>query len=279
MPPILSTKDRIIYTNNFDIYPDSECKFLASVVTKSQLQLPVRYKLRPPKPKDYPRDIFPLFWNAQGDHLGTFIRGGRGGLIILPQSESNEEIVSTFLHRVLPKIFDLKTKRNLVDRYVSPLEKESTDKIIEFDGLRKVIDEQREKKIEQRVSAQREKNKVINADPTAKQILIYHETALRQEDVALFYLYKIIETVENKYGGETEGIRALGCGADWKAVKKIANASYADIRHAPKPEDVIKKWSEAEIRSCFQATENVILAYFATLFASTHTTTAQTSGN
>jgi hypothetical protein len=278
MPPFFPTKDKLVGANKFASYPDSECKFLAPIVSKSQLQIPVQFKLRPPKPKDYPCDVFRLFWNGQGEHLGTFIRRGRGALIVLPRSQSNEDVISTFLHRVLPKIFDLKVNVGLIDRYVSPSEKETISEIDKLDRLQEKITEQREKGIERLASSQRDKNKVINADPTAIQILLYHETAKRQEDVALFYLYKIFESVENKYGGETEGMKVLGCSTEWKSVKRIANASYGDIRHAPKPGDAFKKWSEAEIKSCFEATEKLILAYFDTLFDSTQTTSAQIPG-
>jgi hypothetical protein len=112
----------------------------------------------------------------------------------------------------------------------------------------------------------REKQTVIDADPTARQILIYHDYARRQDDAALYYLYKIVEAVENKFGGERDGIAAVGAGTEWKAVKKLANESYRDARHAPKPGDVIRKWTQAEINECFKNTEAVVIAYFATLF-------------
>jgi hypothetical protein len=52
----------------------------------------------------------------------------------------------------------------------------------------------------------------------------------------------------------------------WKAVKRLANESYRDARHAPKPGDVVKKWTNAELKQCFEDTKNVIVAYFSTLF-------------
>ncbi|MGC2765790.1 MAG: hypothetical protein WB607_09815, partial [Candidatus Acidiferrum sp.] len=75
-------------------------------------------------------------------------------------------------------------------------------------------------------AAKREKSAVINKDATAKQILIYYDQAKRQDDAALFYLYKVIEAIENKYGGEAPAIKAVGAGAEWKSVKKLANESY-----------------------------------------------------
>jgi hypothetical protein len=60
----------------------------------------------------------------------------------------------------------------------------------------------------------------------------------------------------------------LGCGTEWRHVKRSANQSYADIRHAPKPGDVIKQWTNEDIKKCFEDTDKVILSYFGTLFRS-----------
>lgn len=267
MPPILFTKDRLVFANRLDTYPDSECSPLVPIVAKDQLQIPVLQKVRPPKPQDYPRDVFPLFWNGHGDSLGVVIKRGNGELIILPQFKSNEDVISTFLHRVVPKLYKLETKTSLKEKYISPEEEKCKSEIQKLHHLQKQIDDRLEKAREELAGSQRAKSLVIEADSTARQILIYYETALRQDDVALFYLYKIIESIEHRYGGETPGLSALGCSSEWKLVKRIANASYGDIRHAPKPGDVIKKWSDTEIKTCFQATEKVILAYFASLFA------------
>ena len=67
------------------------------------------------------------------------------------------------------------------------------------------------------------------------------------------------ETEKQEYG-------TIGCGAEWKHVKRSANESYGDIRHAPKPGDVIKRRTFEDIKKCFQDTEKIILAYFVTLF-------------
>jgi hypothetical protein len=96
--------------------------------------------------------------------------------------------------------------------------------------------------------------------------LAYHNEATRQPEVALFYLYKIIESIEHKFGGEAAGMASVGAATEWKSIKRLANESYRDARHAPKPTDIIKKWTETEIKKCFEDTEKVIMAYFATLF-------------
>jgi hypothetical protein len=271
MPLISFTKDKTVDANGFSRYPASDYRFFAPLVGKDQLSIPVLQKLSPPKPQDYPCDVFHLFWNGHGDTLGVLILRGKGELIILPQFRSNDEVISTFLNRVVPKMYPSSTKVGLVDKCASPAEEKHKEEINKLQLLGRQIEEQLEKAREELAGSQRAKNNVIKADDTANQILTYYDTALKQDDVALFYLYKVIESIENKYGGEAQGIKSLGCSSEWKSVKRIANESYRDVRHAPKPGDVIKKWSDADIKTCFQATEKVVLAYFASLFTTSQT--------
>jgi hypothetical protein len=79
-------------------------------------------------------------------------------------------------------------------------------------------------------------------------------------------LYKIIDAIQKKFGGETAATHKLGKSKEWKLIGKLANASYGDIRHAPKPGDKIKDWSRDEIKDGFSAARSVLAAYFTTLF-------------
>jgi hypothetical protein len=265
MPPIAFTKDKVIGANLFTDYPYHKAKFLAPITTKDDLEIPVLQKLQTPKP-EYPYTVFPLLWNAHGEVIGVWMTRGRGSLIVLPKFKSNGEIIETFLHRVLPEMYDLKTRVGLIDKYESPQEQRSLGAIDNDERLRNEIEARLTANRIALGTARREKANVINTDATAKQVLIYHDTALRQGDVALFYLYKIVEVIENKHGGEAEAIKVLECGTEWKHIKRSANESYGDMRHAPKPGDVIKRWTFEDIKKCFQDTEKIILAYFATLF-------------
>jgi len=267
MPSIQFTRDRLVYANSFSEYPESNCAYLAPIAVASKLDIPVLCKLLPPKPREYPRDAFAVFQNRQGDTLGLHILRGRGGLIFLPKFKSNEEIVDTFLHRVVPKVYDLRPRVGLVDTFRSPAEQEAQAQIEKCERViasaQKALEGARVKLAE----AGRSKAGTIDSDITAKQIVAYYDMARRQDDAALFYLYKALESIENAYGGEAKGISALGLQSEWKLVKRVANASYGDIRHAPKPGDAMKKWSDEDIKKCFAATESIILTYFATLFA------------
>lgn len=266
MPPMLFTRDKLVGANRFSDYPQNKAKFLAPIVETTVLEIPVLQKLQPPEPQDYPRDVFPLFWNAHGEPLGVWIIRGSGSLIVLPKFKSNEEVIETFLHRVLPEMYDVKSRVGLIEKYTSPQEHKALAAIKHHQHLRAEVEARLTADRTALATASREKANVISVDPTAKQVLGYHDTAKRQDDVALFYLYKILEAIENKCGGEAQAVKALGCSTEWKHIKRSANESYGDMRHARKPGDVIKQWNIEEIKKCFEDTEKIVLAYFESLF-------------
>jgi hypothetical protein len=269
MPEIEFTRDTLVQGNAFSTYPDSEADHLAPIVTPASLSVPVQQKLIAPMPQDYPRDVFPLFWNARGDLLGVQILRGRGSLIFLPRFRSNADAIETFLHRVVPKLYPQRGRRGLTDVFISPAEEAAVAELKNYESVEAQLKTRQEEARVRLAAAAREKERTIEADATAKQILVYHDLARRNDDAALYYLYKIVEAIENKFGGESEGIKAVGAGTEWKGVKRLANESYRDARHAPKPSDVIKKWTDAEIRECFANVEVVVTAYFSTLFPPT----------
>jgi hypothetical protein len=267
MPSIEFTSDQSVGVNEFNEYPDSKEKLLSPIVNPEELDFPIRQKLRLPENQDRrPRDVYYLFSNENHDPLGVVIPRGRGRLIVLPKFLSNDEAIETFLHRVVPAIYETSARTGLVEMFNSPSEQSNEH---ELERLRLAGQEIKKRENDVRVqltTATREKANIIQADDTAKQIMTYYSQARRQPDAALFYLYKIIEAIENKFGGEAVGIAKVGAGAQWKSVKRLTNESYRDARHAPKPTDIIKQWSKAEIEKCFEDTEKVVMAYFATLF-------------
>lgn len=270
MPPLEFTHDKIVYGNRFDEYAETPFKDqLAPVVVTDELSIPTLIKLKPPK---YERQAFcvpvvvDLFWNGNGECLGLQLLHGQGRLILLPKFKSNCDMIEIFLHRVVPKIYKEASPSGLMDLYRSPLEANASAELAELLILEKEVRERQGIARSQLAAAIRAKAKVIGDDATAKQILIYYDLARRQDEAALFYLYKMVETIENKFGGEYEAIKTVGASTEWKAVKRLANESYRDARHAPKPGEVVKKWTDAEIKDCFKNTERVVMAYFETLF-------------
>jgi hypothetical protein len=210
--------------------------------------------------------VFYVFGNRQWDCLGITINRGRGRLIVIPKFQSNEDVADTFLHRVIPQIYEGTTKNGLIDVFSSPAETAARDAVEKLLAIQQQVREDLEVGRVGLASANRLKVNTIENDETAKQIQIYYDHALSQGDAALYFLYKIIESIENKFGGESVGIAAVGEQTAWKAVKRLANESYRDARHAPKPGDVVKKWTNAELNQCFEDTKKIVVAYFATLF-------------
>jgi hypothetical protein len=281
MPPLDSTHDKIVFATEFDSYPLTEFSALAPVVSIDELHLPLLVKLAPPRRNrdSYLPDVITLFCNGNGDCLGVAIMRERGRLILLPQFNSNSDVIETFLHRVVPKLYNVASHSGLIDLFRAPLERSASGELEELLSIEKQVRERQGSARSALAAATRHKTKVISNDATAKQILIYHDQARRQDDAALYYLYKIVEAIENNLGGESEGIKRIGAGTQWKAVKRLANESYRDARHAPKPSDVVKKWTHAEIKECFKNTETVVMAYFESLFRKESDTSTKVADN
>lgn len=263
MPEIFSTKD--LQPIVAIIGDDSYCNFLTPIVSKVDLKTPGLQKIGQPDPYFGGTNV-DLFLNRNDEVLGCFLIRGKGKLIILPEYQFNEEIINTFLHRVIPKLYNLETRINLIDQFLSPGE------IVALEGIKKI--EENRKELNETLgitkgkltSAKLNKIQTIKKDETAILILNYYDLATQQDDVALFYLYKVIEALEKKYNGEKKARSTLGCNTEWNLIGKAANTSYADIRHAPKPGEKIKEWSQEEIKECFSATEKIINSYLSTLF-------------
>jgi hypothetical protein len=266
MPRIHFTKDN--QPLSVRIEEDSNYKYLAPIVLQNELKTPVLQKIQAPRPAEhtYPSDVVPLFFNKNYDVLGVFIKRGDGELIILPEYKFNEEVINIFLNRVMPKLYTLETRINLIDKYFSPEESGVFSEIQKIENTLKELNNTLAEAKERLTTANRNKVNIIKNDETAVLILNYYGLATQQEDVALFYLYKVVEALENKYGGEKDAKNVLGCNTEWNLIGRLANESYSDIRHAPKPGEKIKEWNQKEIKDCFSAAEKIITAYLSTLF-------------
>jgi len=260
MPEIEFTKDhKVLLSGAMD---DLSYKFLTPIVSPLHVKIPVLQKIT------LVRFVggVPLLVNRNDEVLSVLLDYNKGRLIILPQYQSNEDIISTFLHRVMPKLYNLERQSNLIERFISPEEKKRQNESEEIQQEIAELNKAIETTNEQLNSARRKKTQTIKQDETSTLILKYYDLAVQQDDVALFYLYKVIEALEKKCGGEKVAKNKLGCNTEWKLIGKLANVSYADIRHAPKPGEKIKEWTKEEIDKCFEAAEKIIYAYLATLF-------------
>jgi hypothetical protein len=112
------------------------------------------------------------------------------------------------------------------------------------------------------VEESRKKIQIIKSDETAILVENYFDMALQDDDSALFYLFKVIEAIHNKFGNEKEAKSKLGCNAEFNIIGKVSNESYRDIRHAPKPGEKIKEPTDEETKQCIEGARRIIIKYF-----------------
>ena len=189
-----------------------------------------------------------------------------GRIIALPEFRDNESVINDFLHRVLPRIYNAPTRTDIVDAFSSPKQRNINEELNELESEEKILKNRFADATIRFANAEREKKQTIASDEIARMIIAYYNQAIQDEERALFYLYKIIDALKNKFNGETAAKQKLGIDAEWKLIGKMANASYGDIRHAPKPADKLKEWTKEDIAECFSAAGKIINAYFGTLF-------------
>ena len=269
MPQIAATRDSRITTFIDDLgeqwLSSSPAKrpWISSLISVDNIKCPVLYKMTPNHASD---EALPLYSNKQRDCLGLLYTVKAGKIFLLPEYKDNEYAIVTFLNRVLPYIGKQPERRDIIDVFSSPNERLSKQELETVEQDRKTLEERHDKVKENVAAAERAKRRVIESDETAVRIIAYYKQAAQDDDAALFYLYKIVDSLQNTFGGETAAKNKLGQSEEWKLIKRIANESYRDIRHAPKPGEKIKQWSEEEIAKCRSAAEKIVLAYFSTLF-------------
>lgn len=288
IPKLIPTKDQHItlrvHHSQFAKWHDSY--LLPDFIDATEVVRPVRLKLRhrqklvgiPGSTEEIEEvdlrtgqqlQVVPFLYNKNGDVLGVSFKAEEGSIFVFPTFKSNEDIIATFLNRVLPKIHGVETKNNLVDDFVSPHQATVEKKIVEIVDSTKELAGILERTKEELIQAKLIKAKTIREDETAALVLNYFELAQQQPDFALFFLYKIIEVIERKYGNEKKAKAVLQNNEGWNLIGRIANESYRDGRHAPKPGEKIKEWTREEIQSCFVAAKQIAEAYFGSLFPST----------
>lgn len=270
MPRMEFTKDNQVYTQQLG---HTNYDHFIPLQDVNGLQKPVLLKLKThdSKERDFEYSqshnfsVVPMFKNANNETLGVIQKIFEGHLIVVPTFKSNDDQVVTFLGRVL-KLQGPEDPSKLYD-FSSPEEikalTEELDLIKQEESLKEAIQIAKENVETQK----RVKIQTIESDQTAVLIRSYYATAVQQKDVALFFLFKITEAIENKYGSEKLAKQALSAvNREWNLIGTLANQSYGDMRHAPKPGEKIKEWKEEEIKSAYEAAVKIVKAYFATLF-------------
>lgn len=264
MPQIESTKD---YKINTDYLLD----WVKPIAVTPEVTIPIVTKLV----SNFSSKVTwknPFYYNNNHEVLGTNYSINNGRVIIVPSYKSNENIITIFLNRSIKKLFD-DTNSNLIDLFRSSEEQKIENEIVSIGESIKTLESELEKSNEELATATRTKVNTISSDETSKLIINYYKLATDQEDSAIFYLYKIIDALKKKFG-EKEAKNILKCNKDFNLIGTLANQSYADVRHAPYPEEKIKELTTSEIEACFTSAITIINSYFEHLFSNKSATTA-----
>ncbi len=78
---------------------------------------------------------------------------------------------------------------------------------------------------------------------------------------ALFYIYKLVETIEAEYGGEKNAARALDDGGLIKRLKRQANQPDHDQRHAPVDPTATMLFDEHSLATVLDAAHELLRRY------------------
>jgi len=248
MPLLSSTKDsKVTSSNSIPIF--------APLIRIDKLKLPVEVAIQSNTLTQA------MFSNYKSSELGAYYKLGNGLVILLPNFVSNDHFISVFLNRILPKIRGMSSQLPLIEELVTEKEKniekeiealtnDISEKEKKLDNLRETLEENK-----------RMKAQTIKDDETGALVLSYMDLATNQPD-PLFYLYKITEALEKRFKSEKLAKEKLNCSVEFNFINRLANATFADVRHTPDPGEQIKEVSEEDLEKCFSYAKKIMSAYF-----------------
>lgn len=91
-----------------------------------------------------------------------------------------------------------------------------------------------------------------------RQCYDYMQAAREAEEDYLFFLYKLVETVEDEFGGEGKATKPIDRKADIKFIKRLANESRRDVRHPPKESERAESPSKGDRKHSFDCARRVL---------------------
>lgn len=228
-----------------------------------KITTPIRIKL----PGDKWENFTPFLVNARGEELAGRTWGNSGTVTCLPTFDNNEEAVLVYLDHVFPKLSNSASRQGIEEFFLSPRELALVDEEVkitkEFTALEGGFhDTKREMAVERKAKLDK-----IRADETATRLLEFYRVAQEDPTDPWVPLFKIVETISHKFGGEAEGKAALVvCNAEWNLLKRLSNESERNTRHAVRPGEMERPVTNDEIRQSFEAAKKMTCAYFWTLF-------------
>lgn len=256
VPFSFPTKDRdLINTVNSD---DEQEKAFYYLFKDFSPKLPTKRK------SIYHSDyIYPDYFleNQRRDIIASSYKTDDGLVVVLPEFEDNNKVMLHFMDYVYLALYEIKP--NLPDF----LELQKTSKIKTLTDKRlvkqKLLEETKKEIININTQITEEYNRVENIvkkDPLAASLLGYLEDILDNKLNSWFSAYKITEKVFDYFGNEAEAKKALGLSKEINFIRRIANETHRDTRHAPKPGEVINPPKKEDVDKIVVFSRNIVKA-------------------
>lgn len=247
-----------------------------SVFRDFDLRLPVKRRLG-----HYGEYIYtqPLLLNARGDKISSYydfnysVENGR--VVVLPEFESNDEIILHLATYVYPQLFevkpDLPEKLNIkkskrleqLSNLVNEAEQAELKTQAELQTLRQQVIEE---------SARVEK--LIDSDETAVLIMGYLEDIYESRHASWHVSYKIAQRLYHEYGSEANAKAVLEAAKEINFIKKLTNETDKDTRHPPRKGETVNPLSEQDLETLIKASESLVEKHINYLIDKNDKTTA-----
>lgn len=208
--------------------------------------------------------IYPDFFlkNQRRDILASSYEVDNGLVIVLPEFKSNDDIIVHFMDYIYPALYEIKP--NLPDflelhktSKIQLLTDERGIKKKQLEGIEKAIISKNSQIVE-------EYNRIedkIRKDAIAVSLLGYLDDILDNKLNAWYPAYKITEKVFDYFGSEAEAKKALRLNEEINFIRRIANETHRDTRHAPKPGEIVNPPKKVDIDQIINFSRNIVKKY------------------
>ncbi len=201
--------------------------------------------------------------NKRGDILASLYTIDGGYVVLLPEFESNLDVINHIATHVYPCLFEVspdipdflnlkKTTKAIV------LEKKLKDEEANLKKATSSIKKIREDLVIENNMVE----KILQKDQTSIKLMGYLRDMLEDKRNSWYPAYKIKEAISDVFGGEKGAKQKLGHNSKFNYIKKIANESNRDTRHPPRQGEVVNPPSEEEVEKITKYTIQLVESYF-----------------
>lgn len=257
IPLLLRTKDRE-FKKTLDFENEDHIPF-RSLFRDFSPSLPIQRCTNYIEEFTYP-NIF--LRNARGDTLASSYKVDNGVVVVLPVFPSNNEVMEHIVTHTYPKLFNVEPDLpNYLSLKKSPklisLEKELADCKEEIRKITLKIGKLNEQVIQENNRIE----KIIKQDSAAVKTIGYLEDMMDDPSQSWYPAFKITETLFDHFGGESATKSAIDNNTKFNFIRKIANESFRDTRHSPKPGEVVSPPTDEEIKKIVKYSLALVKTY------------------